>query len=774
MTINATTDAVLGSREIIPVDDVLLDLSLTSSLLGTVSGDSTFTRATIATVTDFEGLVKTVLSGESRFQGARRVGNIIVNGNSDAWTGVWYSAGNSSGGTGSSPVITPNFAPNPRNGEVTASRIVMDHGAGDTGADFSRSFSNGGTPPIPTPRSWRRTTWLRSNTGASYVLRWGGSGAATKTITVTPLWQRFDSDVLTNVYPEFIYFGDLNPGVPVADILMGGDLCEEVTGQANQNPSEYVSVGVESAPFHGAAVDGVRYFETENGNTVLSGVVTEATGSSLTTLDGYLAEGARENICLRSEEFNDAAWSKSNITIDANATVGPDGKTLANRFNVNATAAVHLLSQNIIITSAGSTQIAWYAKNDGGRFTAIRVISTANNWATVSYDLQLGTVTQEDEGATAGTVNSSDIKALPNGWFRLEANLTMPADTTVQMGLLALNTGTPTLDAEGALSFTPSAGEDYFIWGSMAEDNVSFPSSYVPTVAAAVTRNADQLSYVTAGNFSDTEGTAFATVEATDWGNAAGQILGDGTEAPLLADTTNSGIQEFDGTNTANGPFGTPSGRVVVTSNWIGAAMQAFADGAGGSVVPYDGSFSLSQIDIGQSGWFGTILDVKIHDRASTNEQIQNPDFVASLNTVKWDISIDSTGDILTADFFDTALLVSLYAEKRASESEVPDSRLRRGWIGNESFSDGFEIGSKIWLFEQARLDRDTLNGITSAAIESLQWLLDDGFAINLAVDTVLLDGKVTLQIDIFRPNSKVDRRFFSLWESSGMTSVEG
>ncbi len=142
-------------------------------------------------------------------------------------------------------------------------------------------------------------------------------------------------------------------------------------------------------------------------------------------------------------------------------------------------------------------------------------------------------------------------------------------------------------------------------------------------------------------------------------------------------------------------------------------------------------------------------------------------------NNAKWDLTIDATGDILTADFFDTAILMSIYAEKRASESEVPESRFRRGWIGNESFTDDFEIGSKIWLFEQARLDRDTLNGITSAAIEGLQWFLNRGFALNLIVDTVLVEGKVTLQVDIFRPNSKVDRRFFSLWDGSGVTSSE-
>lgn len=139
-----------------------------------------------------------------------------------------------------------------------------------------------------------------------------------------------------------------------------------------------------------------------------------------------------------------------------------------------------------------------------------------------------------------------------------------------------------------------------------------------------------------------------------------------------------------------------------------------------------------------------------------------------------WDFTLDSTGDIATADFFDTALLMSLFCKRRASGSEVPQSRFRNGWIGNESNSDGFEIGSKIWLFQQSRLDNDTLNGITSAAREGLQWLLDRKFLDSITVTTTVLNGAVTLQIDLFRPNSPVDRRFFSLWDASGVTSSEG
>lgn len=137
-----------------------------------------------------------------------------------------------------------------------------------------------------------------------------------------------------------------------------------------------------------------------------------------------------------------------------------------------------------------------------------------------------------------------------------------------------------------------------------------------------------------------------------------------------------------------------------------------------------------------------------------------------------WDFTLDSSGDIATEDFFDTSLLYSIFGERRASESEVLESQRRRGWIGNES-TPGFENGSKIWLFEQSRIDRDTLNGIQTAAQDGLKWLIEDGLAISTTSIATLQNGRVVLQIVVERPNSKVERRFFTLWENSGVTSSE-
>lgn len=139
---------------------------------------------------------------------------------------------------------------------------------------------------------------------------------------------------------------------------------------------------------------------------------------------------------------------------------------------------------------------------------------------------------------------------------------------------------------------------------------------------------------------------------------------------------------------------------------------------------------------------------------------------IKSAETGLYDFQLDENGDILTADAFDTALLYSIYGERRASSDEVVDAQLRRGWIGNAG---DFENGSKIWLLRQARLTRDILNQLEDEAEKALQWMVDDGLAVALGgINAVLSNGAVGLDTTIFRSRDKVVRRFFILWENTG------
>lgn len=129
-----------------------------------------------------------------------------------------------------------------------------------------------------------------------------------------------------------------------------------------------------------------------------------------------------------------------------------------------------------------------------------------------------------------------------------------------------------------------------------------------------------------------------------------------------------------------------------------------------------------------------------------------------------YDISIDADGDIATQDSFDTALLMSLFCERRALPSEVATAHHRRGWIGN----DDFEIGSKLWLYEQARITRDTINGVNTEAKNGLQWLIDDSLVESVNVSTSVVNNSISISAEIKRFNSAVEYRYYDLWSNTG------
>lgn len=134
-----------------------------------------------------------------------------------------------------------------------------------------------------------------------------------------------------------------------------------------------------------------------------------------------------------------------------------------------------------------------------------------------------------------------------------------------------------------------------------------------------------------------------------------------------------------------------------------------------------------------------------------------------------YDIDINEDGDIAQEFGYDTAILLSLFMEMRASTSEQPVPELRRGWWGNLNNNDQTdEWGSKIWLHNQARSTTEALEANIGFAQQSLNWMIEDSHC-----QSITFDGRLTLEgqaLDgIFKVSpDEIETRNFNLWEFTG------
>lgn len=132
-----------------------------------------------------------------------------------------------------------------------------------------------------------------------------------------------------------------------------------------------------------------------------------------------------------------------------------------------------------------------------------------------------------------------------------------------------------------------------------------------------------------------------------------------------------------------------------------------------------------------------------------------------------YDISF-TDGDFTLTDSFETAILMSLLCEVRADASEVPAPEHRRGWWGNEVATvPNYQIGSKLWLLEQARNNQNTLNLAVNYVKNSLQWLEDDGYIKKIEVNGLQSISDITVEIKLIRSQDRVDTLYFNLWDNT-------
>ena len=202
---------------------------------------------------------------------------------------------------------------------------------------------------------------------------------------------------------------------------------------------------------------------------------------------GFLVEEQRSNLALRSQEFDNSAWTKTRSSVIADTVVAPDGTLTADKIVEDSTATNTHFVQNtgaITVTNATAYTVSVFAK--AGERSLLRINLQGATNAPAFYNLATGTLGSIGAGVTAS------ISAAGNGWYRCVFTRTI--DSTLANVILNI------ADAGEAVTYTGNGYSGLYIWGAQVEAG-SFPTSYIPTTSSQVTRSADAAS-MTGTNFS--------------------------------------------------------------------------------------------------------------------------------------------------------------------------------------------------------------------------------------------------------------------------------
>ena len=211
-----------------------------------------------------------------------------------------------------------------------------------------------------------------------------------------------------------------------------------------------------------AAINGPRFDHAYNGSSWVS--------------KGLLVEEARTNLCAYSSNQLNAAWLVYNTTVTSSSETDPAGGTNAFRVAETTTSDQRHEVYISISPSASTFTYSVFAKAQERNWLQLTSYDYPNSHISW-FNLSTGVV------GTNAAGNTPTITPVGNGWYRCSVTRTV-ASTSGQY----FQTGPANGDNNGAYAGDPTKG--LLIYGAQLELS-AFPTSYIPTTTAAVTRSAD-------------------------------------------------------------------------------------------------------------------------------------------------------------------------------------------------------------------------------------------------------------------------------------------
>jgi hypothetical protein len=203
-----------------------------------------------------------------------------------------------------------------------------------------------------------------------------------------------------------------------------------------------------------------------------------STAATRVNADG-LIEKETQNLYIRSQEMENAIWSKARGSLTANATTSPDGTTTADLWTEDTSNGTHDIRQSITTTSGGFYTFSIYVKANGRTKLDVFVGGASKS---AKFDLTSGSV-------IGGDAPIKKIEDAGNSWWRVSVGCLATSTTTTAIWIL--NNGT-------TQSYTGNGVSGMYFWGAQAEQSL-VARDYIETTTTAlyggITDNVPRLDY---------------------------------------------------------------------------------------------------------------------------------------------------------------------------------------------------------------------------------------------------------------------------------------
>jgi hypothetical protein len=300
---------------------------------------------------------------------------------------------------------------------------------------------------------------------------------------------------------------------------------------------------------------------------------------SLGSCPNILLEPQRTNLVLRSEEFDNGSWIKSNASVTANATTSPSGLLNGDALIENTATANHEIVQTTSVTTGVSYTFAIYVKANGRDKFKIQLANQFAATALAYYDLVTGLT------YSVGAAAAASMTSVGNGWFRCIITSTATSTGTAIHYSTLVSTGTTT-------TYLGNGTSGVFLWGAQFEAG-AYATSYIPTTSASVTRNGDTITrnnVFTNGLVTASGGTWFVdlrnNIQRTRESSSAGvPYLGDSNSAGvgnnfrILGFTASRYLIQKFVAGVATTIYTTTSNTSKIAIKWNGTTADVFENG---------------------------------------------------------------------------------------------------------------------------------------------------------------------------------------------------